>query len=207
MIDDRARRLSARLLAPLANKLEVAPINLTVVGLLVGLGAAGAASQGWWLAALAGWLLNRLFDGLDGLVARRSDQQSDLGGYLDMVADVVVYGAVPIGVAFGRDERAVWVAAVVLVATFYVNIVSWLYLSALLEKRSLGAIQAGQTTSLAMPRGLIEGTETIALFTLLLAWPSVAGWTMAFMAAAVALTAILHVRGGIRLLDRQTVSV
>ena len=206
MIDDRARRLSARTLAPIADRLHVAPVSLTAAGLLVGLGAAGAASARWWFLALVGWLLNRLLDGLDGLVARRADRHSDLGGYLDMLADVIVYAAIPIGVAFGRDDRGSWTAAAILLAAFYVNIVAWLYLSALLEKRSVGASTRGQSTSVAMPAGFIEGTETIIFLALLLALPAAATWIMAAMAAAVAVTAGQHARNAGRLLTQPVVA-
>ena len=187
---------------PVADRLDVTPIGVTGFGLLVGLAAAGAAGQGWWFLALAGWLLNRLLDGLDGMVARSFGRQTDLGGYLDMVSDVVVYGAIPLGVASGRGDRASWMAAAVLVASFYLNIVAWLYLSALLEKRHQGASSRGQSTSVAMPGGVVEGTETILLFSVLLALPAIAPWTMVVMAAAVTLTAGLHVRSAVQLLDR-----
>lgn len=35
--------------------------------------------------------------GIDGLVARVSGQQTDFGGYLDILCDFVVYAAIPIG--------------------------------------------------------------------------------------------------------------
>ncbi|MFT7600798.1 MAG: phosphatidylglycerophosphate synthase [Acidimicrobiales bacterium] len=202
MLDGRARPLAARLLGPLgAGPLAtVPPLLLTAVGLSIGLGASLAAANRWWSLALAGWLLNRFVDGLDGLVARRAGRTSDVGGYLDMCADVVVYAAVPLGVAWGIDRRSVWIAAAFLVASFYVNIVSWSYLAALLEKRAVGARSRGEVTSIAMPRGLIEGTETIVWFSVILIIPGASPWTMGSMAGAVALSAVGHVIAGARLL-------
>ncbi|MFO7781562.1 MAG: CDP-alcohol phosphatidyltransferase family protein, partial [Spirochaetia bacterium] len=129
------------------------------------------------------WLLGRLLDGLDGAVARRSGKQSDLGGYLDMLLDVIAYALIPLGMALAFPSPAVFVAVAGLLAVFYVNIASWLYLSALMEKRKKGEEYAA-TTSLFMPSGLIEGTETIVFYTLFIAFPGifvVLAYTMAAM--------------------------
>ena len=133
---------------------------------------------------------------------------SDAGGYLDMVVDVVVYAAIPVGVALGQggagtgrgDGTAVWVATAVLLASFSINTITWAYLSALLEKRGRGADRAGESTSVTMPPGLVEGTETIVAYTILLAWPAAAVPTMAVMAALTLVGAGLRTRAGLALL-------
>ena len=84
-----------------------------------------AAAAGFVVVAVVLWLLNRALDGLDGAIARARGRGSDLGGYLDMLADVVVYAAVPLGVAVSVDTRSGWMAAAVLLGSFYVNAVSW----------------------------------------------------------------------------------
>jgi phosphatidylglycerophosphate synthase len=153
--------------------------------------AAGAAIAAWRqvaLLAVVAWLLSRLADGLDGAVARHRGRASDRGGLVDIVSDTVGYAVIPLGVAAGVDTRSGWVVVAVLLATFYVNAVSWTYLAALLEKRSVGATSTGATTSTVMPRGLVEGTETIVFFALALAWPGGAIGVLAVMAAAVGLT-------------------
>lgn len=78
----------------------------------------------------------------------------------------------------------------VLLATFYVNSVSWTCLAALLEKRAAGATATGTSTSTIMPRGLVEGTETIVFCTVALAWSGGAVATMAVMAGALAVTIV-----------------
>lgn len=146
------------------------------------------------------WLANRIVDGLDGVVARTTGRTSDTGGYLDMVVDVVVYAAIPLGVAVGKGGTAAWTAAAVLLASFYLNTITWSYLAALLEKRGWGAASKGESTSITMPAGLVEGTETIVAYTLLLALPSAAVAIMGAMAALVLLGAALRVRQGMALL-------
>nr|MCU0618087.1 CDP-alcohol phosphatidyltransferase family protein [Gemmatimonadaceae bacterium] len=113
MLDEYFRRHKERWLRPLAVWLAgwCHPLAITAVGLLVGLASAFAASRAWWMLALGLWIGNRILDGLDGVVARVGTTQSELGGYLDIVADFTVYGAMPIGLALALDTRAAWLAS------------------------------------------------------------------------------------------------
>jgi phosphatidylglycerophosphate synthase len=202
MLDSILRPAKDRLLAPVARGpvAALSPTTISGIGLALTLGAAVAAAQRAPLLAVALWLAGRVADGLDGLVARASERDSDIGGVVDIIADVTGYAAIPIGVAFGVDDRAGWIAATVLLATFYVNITSWAYLSAVLEKRDLGAAATGQTTSVVMPRGLVEGTETIVFFTVALAFVDAATTVWWIMAAAVAVTALERLRWAVGVL-------
>jgi len=58
-----------------------------------------------------------------------------------------------------------------LLASFYLNGASWMYLAALLEKRNAGAAARGELTTVTMPAGLVEGAETVVLYTLFLLFP------------------------------------
>ncbi|HSL58398.1 MAG TPA: CDP-alcohol phosphatidyltransferase family protein [Acidimicrobiales bacterium] len=187
MIDARLRPVKDRVLDPVAARVPGAltPLALSGIALGLGLAAAGAAGAGWSVVAVAAWLTGRVVDGLDGAVARQRGQASDVGGYLDIVLDTVVYAAVPLGVAAHLDERGAWIVVAVLLGAFYVNAVSWAYLSAVLEKRAVGAASTGESTTVTMPRGLVEGAETIVIFTVALAVPSVAPVVFAVMAGAV----------------------
>jgi phosphatidylglycerophosphate synthase len=127
------------------------------------IGADGAAT-----CALALWLANRVLDGLDGTLARVQGAQSDVGGYVDLLLDFVVYAAIPFGLVLGRPSVATALAALALVGSFYVNAASWMYLAALLERRGVGARSRGELTSITMPEGLIGGSETVVLYTLFL---------------------------------------
>lgn len=201
MLDRRLRPHVEAALAPLAARCGgIRPATLTLLGGGLGLVAAVAAAVGPPPFAVVLWLANRVVDGVDGAVARMTARTSDTGGYLDMVVDVVVYAAVPIGVAVGQGDTATWVAAAVLLASFYVNTITWAYLSALLEKRGRGASSSGETTSVTMPPGLVEGTETIVAYTLLLAWPAAAVPIMAVMAVLTFVGAALRMRRGLVLL-------
>ncbi len=171
MFDEWFRRHKERWFTPLALLLgrSVSPLAITLTALAIGLAAAFAASQAAWSLAVSLWLGNRILDGLDGTLARVQKRQSDLGGYLDIVLDFTVYAAIPIGIAVALETRATWLVTSVLLATWFVNAASWMYLAAVLERRGAGATSRGELTTVTMPRGLVAGTETVVFFTLFLA--------------------------------------
>lgn len=201
MLDRHLRAPKDQVLAPVTGLLSpwLPPAVLTVAALATGVTAALAAAMGlmWW--ALGWWWISRLADGLDGPVARARGRSSDLGGYLDLVGDTIVYAAVPLGVAVGAGEQRVWIATAVLLATFYVNATSWLLIAAVIEKRGRDAHpdSTGPTT-IVMPSGIVEGTETLVVFSLLLAFPDHAVvWTSA-MAFLVVVTVLQRVAWALR---------
>lgn len=196
MLDSALRPVKDRLLAPLAATpiVCVHPTIISFVGLLLSLGAAIAASQRLAVVAVIAWLVGRIADGLDGLAARSSGRESDLGGLLDFTFDTIGYATIPIGVAFGVDTRAGWIVTAFLLAAFYLNSVSLGYVAALLEKRGLDAATQRRATSAVLPRGLIEGTETIVFFTLALALIDLSPWIWSAMAMLVTITALERVR-------------
>lgn len=171
MFDEQMRRGKERLLGPLARPLYfLAPWHLSLISLGMGVASAIAlAGQAYGLGFIL-WFLNRLFDGLDGTLARSQGQKSDFGGYLDILIDFVVYALIPIGLVLGQPSEAAWLSLAVMLSVFYVNAASWMYLAAILEKRQHS--QTGQMTSVTMPTGLIGGTETIILYTFFMLFPS-----------------------------------
>jgi len=189
MFDDRMRMVKDSVFNPMAEVVQIVPPWLfSVLGLIAGVGAALAAWQQSYLLAALLWWLNRILDGFDGAVARITDSQSDFGGYLDIIIDYVVYAAVPVGLALGRMETAVTYALIFLLCTFYVNGASWMYLAAILEKRTHQ--QAARLTSIVMPAGLVGGTETIIFYSIFIIFPSVLVWSFSLMAVLVAITVV-----------------
>ncbi len=173
MFDEWFRIWKERWLSPVARAFApwITPFHLTLTGFLFGVASAAAASQERWTLACVLWILNRVFDGVDGTLARVRQRQSDFGGYLDILLDFVVYAAVPLGIALAIDTRASWLVLAILQATFFVNAASWMYLAAVLERRGQGASSRGEMTTVTMPRGLVAGTETVIFYTLFLVWP------------------------------------
>jgi phosphatidylglycerophosphate synthase len=171
VFDTYLRDLKDRLGEPLARRLQaVPPVWITACALAAGLLAAWIAGRGAYLWALGLWLLNRSLDGLDGLLARLHHRQSDFGGYLDILTDFTVYAALPIGLVVSAATPVRYLALALMLAVFYVNTASWMYLAAILEKRR--ARQPGVATTIVMPAGLIGGFETILAYCLFLLFPA-----------------------------------
>lgn len=173
----------------------VRPMMLTGSGWVLGAGACVAAAERAWPVALALWLANRAFDGLDGPVARARGA-SELGGYLDILADFSVYGGFVVGVAIGVPSARV--ACLALLLAYYVSGTAFLALSSLLERR--GANAASDERSLRFVGGLAEGAETIVVYVLFCLLPGSAGVIAWSFAAAVGITAVQRIALGARLL-------
>jgi phosphatidylglycerophosphate synthase len=181
MLDAVARRRLLPALDPVAAALDARGVrawHATVVGLAVGVGACVAAGLAAWPAALLLWLGNRGLDGLDGALARRRGA-SDFGGFLDFVADFVVYGGFVVGVAVARPDARV--ACCALLAAYLLNNVAQLTFASLVERRGLAF---GDERSIRLTPGLTEGTETIVAYVAFCLLPShaeVVAWTFAAM--------------------------
>ena len=190
MIDPVLRPIKERLLAPVARAIgpRLSPLAVTLAGLVAGLGSAALVARAAYGAGLVCWLLNRLLDGLDGTLARTHGAQSDFGGYVDIVLDFVVYAAIPIAFVVAAPTEGTSLAALVLLASFYVNAASWMYLAAILERRDAGARSRDELTTITMPEGLVGGTETVLLYVTFFVWPERAVLLFCLMSALVLAT-------------------
>lgn len=219
MVDRALRPVKTRLLAPIARRLAAVPPDaLTAAGAALGVAAAAAAASGRFGTALALWLANRLLDGLDGDVARLSGRAGPRGAYLDLMADLLVYAALPLGLAAGAvgaglaAPLATWVAAAALAAACYVNLGSLAFLSAALAPERGGSRRGTEAATgrggasapgIHLPAGLVEGAETVVLYTAVLALPHLAPWTLGATALLVAATAVQRTVWGARHLRRE----
>ena len=143
--------------------------GITLFGLILGLGAAVTIAFGQPLWALVPLLISRVADGLDGAVARAT-APTDFGGYLDIAADFLFYGAVPFAFIV-MNPAANGLAGGFLLASFYFNGTSFLGFAILAEKHDMKTAVQGQK-SLYYSNGLLEGTETILFFVLLCLLPT-----------------------------------
>lgn len=143
--------------------------RVTLIGLALGLVAAGMIALGWTVLALMPLLASRIADGLDGAVARAT-VKTDFGGYLDIACDFLFYGAIPFAFVV-MDPTSNAIAGAFLLASFYFNGTSFLGYAILAEKRGLQTSAQG-LKSLYFSNGLLEGTETIVFFVVLCLFPT-----------------------------------
>ena len=149
--------------------LGVTANGTTLAGLGIGVIAALLIALGQPTLALIPLLISRIADGLDGAVARAT-QKTDFGGYLDIAADFLFYGIIPLAfVVMNPDANGL--AGAFLLTSFYFNGTSFLGFAILAEKHDMTTAAQGEK-SLYYSNGILEGTETIAFFVLLCLLPN-----------------------------------
>ncbi len=172
MLDRYLLEAQNALLRPVALQLSsrgVAADALTLIGFLFGVGSAIFIATGFAGTALILIALNRLFDGLDGAVARLAGP-TDRGAFLDIALDFAFYAMVPLAFAVANPTQNA-MAACLLLASFMGTASSFLAFAVIAAKRG--------ATSTSFPQkgiyylgGLTEGTETIVAFTAMCLWPN-----------------------------------
>lgn len=135
-----------------------------------GIGVAGALciARQQFVAGLVLLLASRVFDGLDGALARLT-QPTDRGAFLDITLDFLFYASIPLAFALA-DPAANALAATVLLAAFVGTGSTFLAYAALAAQRGQKSV-AYPTKGLYYLGGLTEATETIACFALMCLWP------------------------------------
>jgi phosphatidylglycerophosphate synthase len=193
MLDARLRRLIDPPLDAMAARLVGSGITadqVTIAGFLVGIAGAAALALSHPLVGAALIAVNRLADGLDGAVARRT-VKTDRGGFLDIALDLAFYAAVPLAFAVA-DPTGNALAAATLLAAFLVNAAAFLAFAVMAERRRMVTTAQGEK-SLYYLAGLAEGGETIAVFMAMCLFPA------AFPGLAYAFAALCAVSGGARI--------
>ncbi|MDM8519803.1 CDP-alcohol phosphatidyltransferase family protein [Anaerolineales bacterium HSG6] len=203
MLDNMLRGFKDRLLASSAAFIGTRfhPIQITLLAFFFGLIGSVALTQQFYWVGFFMWWVNRFLDGLDGTVARQHGLQTDLGGYLDILFDFVMYAAFPIALVIAEPTSAGCLAVIFLLATFYVNAASWMYLSAILEKHAQGAKAQGERTTITMPGGLITGAETVLFYCAFILFPAYLVQLYLLMAGLVIVTIIQRFVWAVRHLD------
>ncbi|MCL3881781.1 CDP-alcohol phosphatidyltransferase family protein [Marivita sp. GX14005] len=141
--------------------------QVTLAGFAAGLVAVAALWGGAFWLALFCLALNRIADGIDGEVARRT-APTDRGAFLDIALDFMIYALFPLGFALHDSANAL--AAAVLIASFVGTGSSFLAFSIIAERRGLRSDQYPRK-GIYYLGGLTEGTETIAVFVAMCLWP------------------------------------
>ena len=142
--------------------------SITLAGFVIGIGAALTIALGAYSSGVTLMLLSRLFDALDGAVARQTEA-TDAGGFLDIALDFLFYASIPLAFAVADPaERAL--PAAVLLAAFMGTSSSFLAFASLAAKRGM-TNAAFPHKSIYFLGGLTEATETLAVFLAMCLWP------------------------------------
>ncbi|KAI4188550.1 MAG: hypothetical protein L6R41_002065 [Letrouitia leprolyta] len=193
MFDISLRPLKDGVFDPICKYMPAFVSPLHVTGLAFGFGLLSCYSISLTHAnktlSLLFWILNRSLDCLDGALARHRGTASDLGGFLDLLGDFIIYSLLPIAIARAsppENGSSLWISVAVLEATIHVNNFVLFYVAAIAEKSSnaagSGKAKRKELTSVMMRPALIEGVESGLIFTAMLVYPSAIqslSWTMA----------------------------
>ena len=178
---------------------EVTPDRISLVGFLIGALALPFLAMQWYFAALLMIVINRLFDGLDGALARRRDL-SDAGGFLDIALDFLFYALVPFGfVLASRTLNAV--AGAWLLFAFIGTGSSFLAFAAVADKYKLENLDYPHKSFYYLG-GLTEGAETILVFVLFCLFPAYFPLLAWLFGALCWFTTLTRVWGGYHTLRR-----
>ena len=171
MLDRHLRPLVDPPLQAIADRIapRVSADAVTLCGFGLGCLAITAVMAGQFALGLVLLALNRTADGLDGAVARRNGV-TDLGGYLDIVLDFIVYSGVVFAFAV-VDPAANALPAAFLIFSFMGTGASFLAFAVMAAKHELESPEQG-TKSLYYLGGLAEGAETIMFLVAMLLWPT-----------------------------------
>jgi phosphatidylglycerophosphate synthase len=165
---------------------------VTFCGFFAAICAFAAIAQQAYGLSLALIIFNRFMDGLDGAVARvtrpkkvldqalqkisgkaKESGETDLGGFLDIVTDFVVYSGFVFFFALGQfeDRPEVALYAAFLIFSYVGSGVSFLSYAIIAAKRKLETTHQGKKSFFYMS-GLAEGTETILFMLLICLFPA-----------------------------------
>jgi phosphatidylglycerophosphate synthase len=197
MFDRSVRKLIDPLLAIPARGLVrwgVSANTITIAGFVIGMSACGAIACGWYRVGLTLILLNRLADGLDGMVARQREP-SDLGGFLDIVLDLVFYGGVPM--AFAWQDSARLLPACFLIYSFMGTSGSFLAFAVISAKRGITTDPEAKK-SFFYSVGLMEGTETVLFYVAFCLFPSAFNLLAVTFGTLCWVTTLIRVLQGVR---------
>lgn len=148
---------------------EVTPDRISLAGFLIGALALPFLAMQWYPAALLVIVINRLFDGLDGALAR-SRNLSDAGGFLDIALDFLFYALVPFGFVLASPALNA-VAGAWLLFAFIGTGSSFLAFAAVADKYKLENLDYPHKSFYYLG-GLTEGAETILVFVLFCLFPA-----------------------------------
>lgn len=176
----------ARPVAPPLVRLGITPNHITVGTFVVAAAAATFIALDWRWVGLALWLVSRIGDGLDGVLARHIGHPTAFGGYLDITLDMAAYAAMVIGFASAHPELTLpWLAVL---AGYVVVITTTLGLSD--AARASGLPMTGTDRTFQFTPALTEAGETTVMYLLWVVFPAQLHWLVWLWIIALGVTCI-----------------
>ena len=147
----------------------ISPNQMTFIGFSFGVLMCLFIIFDQYLIAIIFLFLNRLSDGLDGVMARLQTP-TPLGGYLDIVLDLLIYSGFVL--SFGITEQNNTLLSMFLLFCYIGTGSTFLAKAAILPSLTNQNLNEEIPKSFHYAVGLVEGTETILFMILCLLFPS-----------------------------------
>ncbi len=189
MFDEFVRTHAQPLLSPFAQRLGrlgLTPTTITAGTFAIAVGGAAAIAGGHPGAGLALWLVSRIGDGLDGVLARASNRVTAFGGYLDITLDMAAYSAMVVAFATLHPQpRLAWLC---ILTGYVLSITTTLALAAAADRA--GRTISATNRTFQFTRGLAEGGETTLVYVAWVIFPALVepiawAWCVVLFAAVV----------------------
>ena len=185
MLDSKFQKIFDPLLNIISSKLINLGIRanfLTYSGFIFSLLCFYFVANKYFIVGLLFFLLNRLFDGLDGAVARKLGQ-TNYGGYIDIVFDFITYSLIPFAFIICDEKNAI--PGALLLVTYFGTGSSFLAFAIFYQK--------SDKKSFFYFDSLVGGSETIFFYIIILLFPKHFGFMAIIFASLCVITTILRI--------------
>lgn len=199
MFDELFRVRAAILLGPLVPPLVrrgITPNHITVLTFVMALAASTLIAVDRPLIGIAVWLVSRIGDALDGVLARHTARSSAFGGYLDITLDMAGYSAMVMAFAVANPTLSLaWMT----ILTGYILVITTTLALSDAGRRAGRQVSATDRTFQFTP-GLTEAGETSIMYALWVIFPGHLPWLVWLWAAALMATVLQRTYQAARLL-------
>jgi phosphatidylglycerophosphate synthase len=182
MIQRRELRSLQSFIAGILFRVGIRADWATIIGGILGVTAGILFARGDTALGILALALSGGLDAVDGTIAREFERSTAFGGILDLTFDRLVEAAVLLGLVWSHPTLRL--PAVVVLATWYVNITVFMATGAALDPRG---------KLIHYPPGLVERTEALLFFLLLALAPAFGAYLCYAYAALEVATAIQRV--------------
>ncbi len=194
MLDSKARKYVQPIIEKTANmfiKLNISAIQVTLIALFIGIISSIILMLGYEILAIIFLWLSGYLDAIDGTVARKTNTQSELGGFLDIVSDRVVEVCMLMALVYITPSIAIEVIFVL--GGIIISMTIFLLSSSIIDKRS--------DKMFYYQTGLAERTEGFLMITLGIIFKGYCSMIMIIFAMIILFTAVQRFREVVKYLN------
>lgn len=175
MFDERVRAILPRAVKPVVGLLArvgITPNGVSFAAFGTSLVAGVLVATGFSWIGIGVWLVSRVGDGFDGILARETGCSTAFGGYLDITLDMAAYSTMVVGFAVAHPNLGlVWSVILLGYALAITTTLALANAAAAAGRRVSNTNRTFQFTT-----GMAEAGETTVMYVLWVVFPGWLGW-------------------------------